>query len=256
MKRLSAEALDILGAVKIEGHEVTITSGQLDRKLYLEVNSALEALGGKWSRKRRAHVFDGDPADELDQVLVDGAFYDKKRDLEQFFTPPALARQVVEAASVRGKKVLEPSAGHGALALEAVEQGAEKVWCVDIDERACQALSDATLQRPDALERIIFRVTDFLTMKPSQVDRVVMNPPFSRGKDIAHVLRAYQWLVDGGLLVAIMSAGVTFRRDKAATAFRAMVSGCGFIEPLPEGSFRESGTDVRAVMVTMRRRAS
>ena len=34
---------------------------QLDRNDYVKVNKALEALGGKWNRKAKAHLFDEDP---------------------------------------------------------------------------------------------------------------------------------------------------------------------------------------------------
>ena len=71
-KKLSAAALAVLEGVRIVGREVRITDGQLDRKLYVEVNAALEALGGAWNRKAKAHIFDQDPSDALDQVLVDG----------------------------------------------------------------------------------------------------------------------------------------------------------------------------------------
>lgn len=55
-----------------------------------------------------------------------------------------------------------------------------------------------------------------------------------------------------GRLVAIMAAGVLFRQTKAFVAFRAMVeNNGGTIERLPEGAFKESGTMVNTVIVTM-----
>ena len=44
-------------------------------------------------------------------------------------------------------------------------------------------------------------------------DRVVMNPPFCRGRDLDHVRHALRFVAPGGRLVAIMSAGVAFRED-------------------------------------------
>jgi hypothetical protein len=79
-----------------------------------------------------------------------------------------------------------------------------------------------------------------------------MNPPFSKRADIKHVMHAFKFLKPGGRLVAIMSAGVSFRDDKLGTAFRSIVIGNGgTIEPNPEGSFKASGTSVSTVMVTM-----
>jgi hypothetical protein len=51
-----------------------------------------------------------------------------------------------------------------------------------------------------------------------------------------------------------MSAGVEFRQDKKTTAFRALVDRSrGSIERLPEGAFKDSGTNVNTVLVTMRK---
>ena len=69
-KKLSNAALAVLEGVEIVGREVRITDGQLDRKLYVEVNAALEALGGAWNRKAKAHLFEQDPSDALDQLTI------------------------------------------------------------------------------------------------------------------------------------------------------------------------------------------
>ena len=68
MKLLSPEALTVLGSMDINGTLAAITAGQLNRKLYTEVNKALEAIGGRWIRGMKAHSFDGDPRDALDQI--------------------------------------------------------------------------------------------------------------------------------------------------------------------------------------------
>jgi hypothetical protein len=56
------QVLTVLSTVEIEGHNVRITA-QLDRKLYLAVNTVLDRIGSKWNRKAKAHVFDVDPTD-------------------------------------------------------------------------------------------------------------------------------------------------------------------------------------------------
>jgi hypothetical protein len=61
-----------------------------------------------------------------------------------------------------------------------------------------------------------------------------------------------RFLKPDGRLVAIMSAGVSFRQDKRTTAFRKLVEERGgMIEPLPEDSFKESGTSVNTVLVVV-----
>ncbi len=96
-------------------------------------------------------------------------------------------------------------------------------------------------------------VADFLEVPPRAVyDRVLMNPPFSGQADIRHVTHALGFVKPGGMVVAVMSAGVAFRTDKATAEFREMVTASGGeITPLPEGAFKASGTDVRTVLVTL-----
>ena len=96
---------------------------------------------------------------------------------------------------------------------------------------------------------------DFLKVQPSPVyDRIVMNPPFDRGRDIDHVRHAWDFLKPGGVLVAIMSAGTEFRGDKKAVAFRKLVDRVrGQRQDLPAGSFAESGTFVNALYVKLRK---
>ena len=100
-------------------------------------------------------------------------------------------------------------------------------------------------------------IGDFLTLTvgPGGIqgyERVVMNPPFSRQRDIDHVVHAHKCLASQGLLIAVMSAGVSFREDCKARDFRRFVGRKrGTISPLPEHAFRESGTDVNAVLVTV-----
>jgi predicted RNA methylase len=250
-KKLSDSARGVLSdGIAIDGHKVRITMGLLDRKVYLEVNAALETIGGKWNRKEKAHLFDQDPTDALDQILVDGVFHDRKRDLNQFFTPPALAKLVVEKADVRGKSVLEPSAGHGAIALEARQAGAFSVHCVELDKLCVETLEVRGLPVDQA---------DFMRWAPRHQDmyqRIAMNPPFARQQDIDHVRAAYGCLRAGGRLVAVMSAGTRFRVNRKGEDFRSLLYQVGgTIEELPPQSFRESGTDVNAVLVTMEKKA-
>lgn len=219
--------------------------GRLDRKLYLEVNAALSALGGTWTRKLQAHLFPGDPTTALASVVGEGSFVDTKRELDQFFTPDPLAALIAERADVAGRFVLEPSAGHGALAKAALAQGAAHVVCVDKDPACCAVLGQLGAQ-VDVCE------DDFLALRPAGLfSRILMNPPFSGQQDIDHVTHAHALLPKGGRLVAVMANGVTFREDRKAKGFRALADRHGTIEELPPQSFRASGTDVHTVLVTL-----
>jgi len=253
VKRLSDEALSVLSAeVEVRGASVVLTSPRLDRKLYVEVNAALEAIGGKWNRKAQAHLFESDPAEALAEILVDGGFADRKRDLDQFFTPPELAKEIAELADVGGKDVLEPSAGHGALVLASLTAGARRVVSVEKDEKAHEAL--CWMKYPNG-SHCPYTPCDFMALvEDHRYDRVVMNPPFSKQQDIAHVTKAFGLLKPGGKLVAILSAGVEFRSDKKTAAFRRLMADSrGTLTRLAEHAFRSSGTDVRTIVVIMTR---
>lgn len=239
--RIPEEVLDVLRhSATVEGHRIILTR-QLDRSLYVAVDKALKALGGKWDRK--GHAFPQDPAPMLADLLGTGEVADPKKN--GFFpTPRALAEQLIREASLEpGMLVLEPSAGRGDLAdAAAAIVGREAVCC-------CELLPENVA----VLEEKGYQVVggDFLQADLGpQFDRVIMNPPFENQTDIAHVLHACRFLKPGGRLVAIMSAGVEFRQDRKAAAFRAFVEERGgWWQANPEGSFKESGTMVNTVTV-------
>ena len=161
-----------------------------------------------------------------------------------FPTPPDVVDRLMELADVRpGMLVLEPEAPGGGNRQRHRTAVGEQT-CIELMPANAQALRD---QRHSVSER------DFLTMQPSPLmDRVVMNPPFARQADIKHVLHALRFLRDGGRLVSVMSASVTFRENRLTQDFRALVSSrSGSIEELPEGAFKSSGTMVRTVIVTI-----
>lgn len=248
-RQLSAEALAVLGSMHIDGKLATIGAGQLARSLYLEVNECLMALGGKWNRQLGGHVFDDDSRDALDQVvLTAGAFSKRKQDFGFFETPAPIAEQLVRAANIGpAHRVLEPSAGRGAL-LRALAMYIPtrkiELTAVELMPENVRALATAGWA-----EHVV--EADFLLYVERPFDRVIMNPPFARQADVHHVRHAYELLALGGRLVAIMSAGIKFRHNRKTDALRTLIAAHGSIHDLPNDAFRESGTDVRTVLVTL-----
>lgn len=245
--QIPENVLAVLSRCSIQGTLLTLPEGQLDRKLYVAVNKVLEGLGGKWDRKAKAHVFDHEPSNDLDRAILTGEITGAA-DLGWFPTPPALAAEVINRAKIKpGMRVLEPSAGEGALAFRASDI-AGPVDCFEIDPARAAKLA--------VLPRTIVVTGDFLTFPPEALyDRVVMNPPFARQADIAHVQHAWKFLKPGGRLVAIVSAGAYFREDRKACEFRAWmlratVIGFKWIEN-PPGAFKESGTNVRTYILVL-----
>jgi hypothetical protein len=240
--KVSNAVLTILSAGATTGNQYFLPAGQLDRNMYTQVNKVLEAAGGKWDRKAKAHVFASDAEDRIDQIIVSGEVDLPKDEYEFFPTPHHVADTMHNIAGVTTyMHVLEPSAGRGALVhrLEDVY-----VHCIEKMPANAKYLREEGYQVEEA---------DFMNVTARQdFDRVLMNPPFSKGQDVKHVTHALRFLKPGGRLVAIMGAGVTFRQDKRTTEFRDLVKGMGgTIEPLPEGSFKASGTMVNTVIVTI-----
>lgn len=241
--------LDILSRSEMNGKALQLPAGKLDRAVYSAVDKVLSAAGGKWNRKAAAHVFDEDAADAIEPILLTGEYRRTKQDFGQFDTPHAAALRVVELARIeKGMQALEPSAGLGNLASAAADAGAH-VMCIEIDAKRVQALKDrgfASIIHADFLE------VDGLLLH----DRIIMNPPFAKQADIAHVQHAARFLKPGGRLVSIMSASVRFRSDRRSQAFRDQVADWGgAFEDLPDGSFAAADTNVRTCVVSFDRRA-
>ncbi|WP_030248203.1 methyltransferase [Streptomyces sp. NRRL S-455] len=246
--RVSVDVLAVLDRAETDGNALRLT-GQLDRKLYLDTDKVLKAAGGKWNRSKRAHLFDGDAADAIEPVILTGEVVSAKQQFGYFPTPAPVVQQVIDLARIEpGMRVLEPSAGRGALALAAVRAGAV-VDCVEIQPEHAEALRDE--HHPD----ITVTVGDFLTTDPQGAyDRVVMNPPFARQADITHILHAYEHLRPGGRLVSVMSAGVAFRETALTRRFWALLKDVdGWTVTLPDNAFKESGTGVRTVIAVVPR---
>jgi predicted RNA methylase len=238
--KIDPATLAILDRCQVEGQIVFLPDIRLDPAQYTRVNKVLEAIGGKWNRKAKGHVFAADLTEALDDALSTGQV-ECPNGLEFFRTPDPLVKRVIALANIQpGADVLEPSAGDGALALAAVEAGA-RVDAVEIDHLRVQRL----------MSHGAFTVyqDDFLTLPPIRCyDRVVMNPPFSKQRDIDHVNHALKFLRPGGRLVAIMSAGVASRENRKTVEFRERVSS---IEANPDKAFAASGTHVSTVTVVL-----
>lgn len=77
--KIPDEILAILSKCEVEGNILFLPQEQLDRKTYLAVNKCLSNIGGKWNRKAKGHVFDHDPSDDLDSMLLTGETVDMKK---------------------------------------------------------------------------------------------------------------------------------------------------------------------------------
>jgi len=110
------DILAILSNCHIEGNMVFLPPGQLDRKTYVDVNKCLENIGGKWNRKVKGHIFEVDPTDDFENLLLTGETEDMKKKFQFFPTPQPVAKMMCQIAELEtAKVVLEPSCGRGDL---------------------------------------------------------------------------------------------------------------------------------------------
>ena len=117
--KISDEILGILSRCTVDGNTLYLPDEQLDRKTYTAVNKCLVNIGGKWNRKAKGHVFDHDPSDDLDSMLLTGETVDMKKVYQFFPTPKEIAQQMCRMAELDNDcVVLEPSCGRGDLADE------------------------------------------------------------------------------------------------------------------------------------------
>jgi predicted RNA methylase len=241
----------VLERASVDGCHVTLPPGQLDRKVYTEVDKVLKAMGGKWSRGTNSHVFAQPVGTKLADALGSGGVVDTKRTNEQFFTPDVIVEQMrALLPNVAGASVLEPSAGDGRLIAVLVQCGAAVVDAVEIDPALAERLR---CDWPGRTVRV--GCADFLGWaNPRQYDAVLMNPPFGNGADMAHVRKAYGHLKAGGTLVSVMSPHWTFASTAKAGGFRDWVSHLGGSwRALADGAFSESGTNVRTGLLVLRK---
>lgn len=235
------EILTIFSACSIKENTIFLPQIQLDRKTYIEVNKHLGHLGGKWNRKAKGHVFNDDPTDIFENMLLTGEVTDLKKEFQFFETPPVLARKMVAMAEFKETdNVLEPSAGMGAIAKE-IKTGT--LFCNELNPEMAGIL----------VNKLGFTVScaDFINMTaPRNYNKIIMNPPFSKQKDVDHILHAHSLLSGRGILVSIVSESPFFRVNKKSAEFRKFLNDNNAeIIKNPEGTFKISGTMVNTRII-------
>lgn len=256
--KIQDNILAILAECRTDGNIAYLPGAQLDRKTYLAVNDCLESIGGKWNRKAKGHAFDGNATELLEALVATGETTKAKSDRQifQYFpTPPELAEQVCEMAELNEhSRVLEPSAGEGALIKAMLPYKPQSVYAVELNV-AMVSMLNALNDNPDTI--VVAEQGDFLTLGLADkisVNRVVMNPPFTKQQDIAHVMEAWKVLQLGGVLVAIMSPSPWFRDNCLSAEFREWINVVNAeVFDVPEGVFRASGTNIRTKIIKARK---
>ncbi|MHB8744251.1 MAG: DNA methyltransferase family protein [Sulfuricaulis sp.] len=260
---------DSLPRFTIDGLAVNPPTGQLDSKLYGRIKEVLVRLGGDW--KRGAFHFQMDPAPLIDSVLTLGVMPDKNP--SAFFPTPRaviaemlMQEDIAERLQLRGAlleenpglvlpyRILEPNAGQGAIADELRALPGNHV--IDLVE-ACEI--NVQVLRSKGYNPFAGRFEDFNTDGAKIYDLCIMNPPFSLNYDkkayITHILRAYDMLDEGGILIAVAPTSFLSNTGSREQAFYDLIAdnAGGSIIDLPARSFLESGTSIGTCLITLHR---
>jgi len=234
--KINDDVKNVLGNSRIKNDKLFLPDYQLDRKLYLAVNKVLSAIGGKWNRKAKAHIFKTDIESVIEGILLTGVYTDAKKEYQFFETPHELAQHMVDLADImEDETVLEPSAGKARIA-----ELVPNCYCIELN--------------PDNRQHLIdngFNVVgeDFME-HDNKYDVIIANPPFSKQQDIDHVNKMID--LANRRVVSVMSASVMFRDNKKTVDFRERIEKLGgAIEMLPEKTFSESGTNVQTCLIVV-----
>ncbi len=251
------DVLDLLSEMTVDGSVLKRHPRQLTEDDHAALYKVLRALGATWKGGRtQGYVFQPGvnvPA-LIESVLTTGQYLNP-RSFDFVETPRALADALCEQAHVvAGERALEPSAGKGSIA-DALRRRGAVVTMVELLEANAADLVAVRGFEPARVHQGDFLEMTLADLGGEPFDVVLMNPPFGTRPfiDIEHVLHAFDMVRPGGRLVAVMSKGVQYRRAPKAQRFRVFASHHGTMENLPDGSFAASGTNARAVLVTLHR---
>lgn len=248
------QAIDIIKQGTTDGDTFFLPPGQLDRKLYVEVDKLLKGFSGKWNRKTQGHIFPYSADKVIAEITGNNQPVNRKKELQFFETPDELADTMVGMAGIEENDyILEPQAGHGRI-IKAIrrENPLAAIASVEIDHFNCEIL------RNDLIDPLVHE-GDFLEYAKEtdqRFDKIIMNPPFAHGQDIQHIRAAYDLLKDkeGSCLVAVCSESAftnTYKRNEEFLAWLHEVA--AFDYPLPTETFKESGTEYPTRLIEIRK---
>ena len=206
-----------------------------------------QGVGGKEFDK--GDVSENDPFDNavLDYYTNQRLNKNNREGVDYFPTPEPLGYKMVEWANIgEGDSVLEPSAGHGAIA-RYVPQSNELVAI-----EPSMSLFAKLQMKAGGLSRKFQNETFEAYHISNKHDTIVMNPPFGHAgaTAIAHIEKAFGHLEEGGRMVAIIPRGAMDKKfnkwydNEKTAAMRAEVD-------LPDIVFQQAGTSVRCRVVVV-----
>jgi hypothetical protein len=240
----------LISGWEIVGNVLKLPTEQLDRKIYCEVKKQLEFCGGKWVSGKKGFVFPQDPTAILQASISSGGV--KKED--QFFpTPAEIADKMTAEIIGNPVRILEPSAGRGALLHAFYRKFPElpnlghRIDCIELNPVNRQFLEN----HPQA--NVLG--SDFLKHTGGGVyDLILANPPFSKNADVIHIRKMWDCLADGGQLITLASPHWEHSSNRTEREFRAWLDDIGAeVTEIEAGAFAASGTTIATRMITARK---
>lgn len=203
-----------------------IAMGEKARALQGSINAAYEESqdGDGWKKYLPGSPTEGTGGKAMDYVDDQLSTYDKAKAFyfatqkktsrnksaegtDYYATPEPLGLKMVEWADPKsGENMMEPSAGHGAIAR----------WMPDYTRNTVVEPSrelQPKLQRNVSNANVIGDVFESLDLH-NKFGSIVMNPPFGTGGKTAieHLAKAFRHLSDGGRVVAIIPDGTSTQK--------------------------------------------
>ncbi|MFZ3001613.1 MAG: DUF4942 domain-containing protein [Undibacterium umbellatum] len=159
-----------------------------------EAIKVLQFLGGVVNRKGEIE-FDYRLDRVLNDVIAAGCLPDRTA-FQYFPTPKEMAEDAAAALDIHeGDWCLEPSAGQGNLAMHLPK---ERTRCIEISKLHAQILTEK------GFDTLQIDFLEYARTTTERFDKVLMNPPFSDGRALAHLEAAASLVKPQGGMVAIL----------------------------------------------------
>ena len=239
---MATELIESIRKMTVNGNRLELPKDEQFAN-YAQVKKCLLTAGGKYNKC--GFIFQEDAKIIKDRLVGGEAINDKKK-FQAFFSPELVVDMILGRADIRETdRWLEPSAGQAALADRAFYISQDYVM-VELMPENCQAL-----------RRMHYDVMneDFLKVTAGQLgsfDKIIANPPFTKNQDIDHIRHMYSFLNDNGRLVSVASRSWLTGSQKKQLAFKEWLEEVGgTVEEVSAGAFKESGTNISTVIVTI-----
>ena len=264
MTDISADVLMVLRKAEIrENGNLLLSNEVLDRKLYTKTDAILKNIGYKWSKKMGLHIQENEEAfEKLSEAIDSGSYFDTRKELQFFPTPEKIVDNMLRMVEnkLKGAVALEPSFGTGNILHKLIELKPKKVIGIEIDRSMFLKTSlEAKGSNSEAKESSLdLRNEDFLDTKiMEEVDVIVANPPFSKLRSAKHFIKMYEMLKFGGELVCILpTSDLVSDNSSSRRTLQAIIRSNTAEEVyLPEGEFKESGTNIPTVLIHLKKRS-